>query len=214
MTAETETAVAVSGEVVISDESTADAKLQVLRDNEKIVKKNWKAATEKAQIVYKALTVIHTFDLWKMHKDEKGKRKYSSFEKYLFGEFGWELSRVRALQVIKQTREAMIETGELPASAAEPRTRTAPEVTSERAARVTADQLQRVLDAFITRVDSIDSGDTDLPTMVRILNDVRDAVTPAIVDLREIVFAADADAEDTDEDTDEDEDEDEDESEA
>jgi len=204
---------ALEGEVLISNDSTAAAKAQALADNEKVIKKNWKAATDKVANVYKALTVIHTFDLWKQHKDQAGKRKYSSFEKYLFGEFGWELSRVRALQIIKATRSEMIESGELDAEAAAPRTRTAPEVTSERAAKVTADQLQKVLDAFATRVDSIDEGDPDRAVVVRIFDEVRDALAPAIVDLREVVAAAEAAAEtgvatESDEDDDDDDDDD------
>jgi len=200
---------AVTGEVVITAESTADAKRDALKANETIIKRNWAKATEKVETVYRSLTLIHTYDLWKMHKDAAGKRKYSSFEKYLFGEFGWELSRVRALQIIKAQRAKMIEAGELPAETAEARQRTAPEVTSERAARITADQLQKVLDAFATRVDSIDEGDPDKPTVARIYGDVRDALAPAITDLREIVFAAEADGdadsepgEDDDDDTD------------
>jgi hypothetical protein len=192
---------AISGEVITTDESSAAAKAALLKENEGIVKRNWKAATEKAQTVYKALTIIHTYDLWKLHKDEKGKRKYTAFDAYLFGEFGWELSRVRALQVIKQTRSAMIEAGELPASTAEPRKRTAPEVTAERAAKVTADQLQKALDAFAGRIDNMDSGDPDFAQVSRVYEDVRDALNPAIADLRDLVarIEAESEAEATDE---------------
>jgi hypothetical protein len=204
---------ALEGEVVITNDSTPAAKLEALATNEKVIKKNWKAATDKVANVYKALTVIHTFDLWKQHKDANGKRKYSAFDKYLFGEFGWELSRVRALQIIKATRAEMIEAGELDAEAAEPRQRSAPEVTSERAAKVTADQLQKALDAFGTRVDNIDEGDPEKALVTRIFNDVRDALAPAIVDLREVVAAAEAaatPATDADDDDDDDSDDDDD----
>lgn len=183
---------ALEGEVVITNDSTAAAKLQALADNEKVIKKNWKAATDKVANVYKALTVIHTFDLWKQHKDADGKRKYSAFDKYLFGEFGWELSRVRALQIIKATRAEMIEAGELDAEQAAPRQRTAPEVTGERAAKVTAAQLGKVLEAFSNRVDSIDEGDPDRDEVIRILANVAEALEPAIDDLNAIVAAAEA----------------------
>jgi len=186
---------AISGEVITTDESSAAAKAALLKENEGIVKRNWKAATEKAQTVYKALTIIHTYDLWKLHKDEKGKRKYTAFDAYLFGEFGWELSRVRALQVIKQTRAGMIEAGELPASTAEPRKRTAPEVTAERAAKVTADQLQKALDAFAGRIDNMDGGDPDFAQVNRVYEEVREALTPAIADLRELVARIEAESE-------------------
>jgi hypothetical protein len=201
VTTETIETTAISGEVITTDESSAAAKAALLKENEGIVKRNWKAATEKAATVYKALTIIHTYDLWKLHKDEKGKRKYTAFDAYLFGEFGWELSRVRALQVIKQTRSAMIEAGELPASTAEPRKRTAPEVTAERAAKVTADQLQKALDAFAGRIDNMDSGDPDFAQVSRVYEDVRDALNPAIADLRDLVarIEAESEAEATDE---------------
>jgi hypothetical protein len=186
---------AITGEVIITSESTADAKAQALKENETIIKRNWAKATEKVETVYRSLTYIHTFDLWKLHKDEAGKRKYSSFEKYLFGEFGWELSRVRALQIIKATRAKMIEAGELPASAAEPRTRTAPEVTSERAAKITAAQLTRVLEAFKDRVDNIDEGDTERAQIVHIYDEVAFTLNSAIANLLDVVAAAEAIAE-------------------
>jgi hypothetical protein len=201
VTAETITAVAVEGEVITPQ--------QTLKENEQIVKRNWQKATENVGKVYKALTIIHTNDLWKLHKDEKGKRKYTAFDQYLFGEFGWTLSRVRALQIIKATRQQMIEAGELPASAAEPRKRTAPEVTSERAAKVTADQLQKALDAFRTRVDSIDEGDPDRAEVVRIFTDVQETLTDAIGDLRDLVARVEAEttADESDDDADDDDEE-------
>ena len=209
MTTEIETPV-VSGEVVTTNESSAAAKAALLKENEGIIKRNWKAATEKANKVYEALTIIHTYDLWKLHLDAKGKRKYTNFETYLSQEFGWTLTRVRALQVIKATRAQMIEAGTLPASTATPRQRTAPEVTSEKAAKVSADQLEKVIDAFASRVDSIDDGDPDKAAVLRIYNDVSDAVRDAVADLREIAAAAEAatssdDAADDDDDDDDDE---------
>jgi len=186
---------ALTGDVVISNESTKEAKALALKEQEIVIKRNWQKATEKVGNVYRALTIIHTFDLWKQHTDEKGKRKYSAFDKYLFGEFGWELSRVRALQIIKATRAEMIEAGELPAESATPRTRTAPEVTAERAAKVTADQFEKALTAFAGRVDSIDDGDPDRAFIVNIYNEIAEIVNPAILNLRDFVAAAAADSE-------------------
>ena len=208
MTENTETGLALTGDVVNTDEGSLAVKQALLKENETIVKRNWKAATEKAGNVYKALTIIHTHGLWKLHKDKKGKRLYTAFDAYLFGEFGWELSRVRALQIIKATRAEMIEAGELPESAAAPRKRTAPEVTAERAAKVTAEQLEKVLDAFETRVQNIDEGDPDRADVVRIFNDVQDILDSAILDLRDLVsrIETESNTEATDEDTDETED--------
>jgi len=187
-------AVAVVGEVVNTDEGSLAVKQAMLKENETVVRRNWKSATEKAGNVYKALTIIHTHGLWKLHKDAKGKRKYTAFDGYLFGEFGWTLSRVRALQIIKATRAEMIEAGELPASAAEPRKRTAPEVTAERAAKVTAEQMQKVLDAFETRVNNIDEGDPDKAEVVNIYNDTREAMNTAILNLRDLVARIEAES--------------------
>jgi hypothetical protein len=180
------TETALVGEIVTTSEGSADVKAQMLKENEQIIKRNWAKATEKVENVYRALTLIHTHDLWKLHKDDKGKRKYTAFDQYLFGEFGWELSRVRALQIIKATRTKMIEAGELPASAAEPRKRTAPEVSSEKAAKVTADQLDKVLTAFGTRTANIDEGDPDRQAMVNLYNDAYAVITTIISDLREV----------------------------
>jgi exonuclease VII small subunit len=178
---------AVAGEVITPE--------SMLKENEQIIKRNWAKAEEKVGNVYRALTIIHTNELWKLHKDDKGKRKYTAFDQYLFGEFGWELSRVRALQIIKATRAKMIEAGELPASAAEPRKRTAPEVTAEKAAKVTSAQFGKALDAFKTRVDNIDAGDPDREEVVRIYNDAVDAIDVLIGDLDDLVARVAAQAE-------------------
>jgi hypothetical protein len=159
----------------------------MLKENEQVIKRNWQKFEEKGQNIYRALTIIHTNDLWKLHKDEKGKRKYSAFDKYLFGEFGWNLTRVRALQIIKATRTAMIEAGEMPATANEPRKRSAPEVSTEKAAKVTADQLEKVLTAFGTRTANIDEGDPDREAIVNLYNDAYEVIGSYIADLRSLV---------------------------
>lgn len=189
------TETALSGDVIATSEGSEDVKAQMLKENEQTIKRNWAKASEKIENVYRALTIIHTHDLWKMHKDEKGKRKYTNFQTYLSEEFGWELSRVRALQIIKAQRAKMIEAGELPASAAEPRKRTAPEVTSEKAAKVTADQFEKALSAFGTRTANVDSGDPDRAEIVRIYNDAYETVNTIISDLREMVSRIEAEAE-------------------
>ena len=190
----TETGVALTGEVVNTAEGSLAVKQALLKENETIIKRNWAKATEKVETVYRSLTLIHTHGLWKLHKDAKGKRKYTAFDAYLFGEFGWELSRVRALQIIKATRAKMIEDGELPESAAAPRKRTAPEVTAERAAKVTADQFEKVLDAFETRVNNIDEGDPDKSEVVNIYNDTRESLNIAILNLRDLVARIEAES--------------------
>lgn len=194
------TETALSGDVIATSEGSADVKAQMLKENEQIIKRNWAKATEKVENVYRALTLIHTHDLWKLHKDDKGKRKYTAFDQYLFGEFGWELTRVRALQIIKATRAKMIEEGELPASAAEPRKRTAPEVSSQKAAKVTADQLDKVLAAFGTRTANIDEGDPDRQAMVNLYNDAYEVIGTIIRDLREVEarIAAESESENAD----------------
>jgi hypothetical protein len=179
-----ETTDAVAGEVITPE--------SLLKENEQIIKRNWQKFEEKGQNIYRALTIIHTNDLWKLHKDDKGKRKYTAFDQYLFGEFGWTLSRVRALQIIKAQRAKMIEAGELPASAAEPRKRTAPEVSAEKAAKVTADQFKKALDAFGTRTANIDEGDPDRAEIVRIYNEAYDVLGSIIGDLNEMVARIEA----------------------
>jgi len=193
-TENTDSAVALVGEVVNTDEGSQAVKAAMLKENEQIVKRNWAKATEKVEAVYKALTLIHTHNLWKLHTDEKGKRKYTAFDAYLFGEFGWELSRVRALQIIKATRQQMIEAGELPASAAEPRKRTAPEVTSEKAAKVTSAQLSKVLEAFGTRVENIDAGDPDRAQVVNIYNECAEALSTIIANLDDLAARVEAES--------------------
>jgi hypothetical protein len=189
------TTTAISGEVIDTAEGSAEMRTAMLKENETIIRKNWKAVEEKSGNVYRALTLIHTHNLWKLHKDSKGKRKYTNFQTYLTEEFGWTLTRVRALQIIKATRNSMIEAGELPASAGEPKTRTAPEVSTEKAAKVTADQLDKTLAAFGTRVANIDEGDPDRQQIVNLYNDAYEVIGSIIGDLREIVARITAEAE-------------------
>lgn len=142
---------AVAGEVIVP--------IEQLKINERIIKRGWKIASDKMQQVYNALTIIHTRNLWKLHVEADGKRKYTSFEKYLFVEFGWDLDRTRALQIIKATRPKLLESGELSADEMpNERTRTAPEVTATKAAKVTITQLTNIINAFRERMGNIEYG--------------------------------------------------------
>ena len=142
---------AVSGEVITPASELAS--------NERIIRRKWKQATASAGEVYKSLTIIHTKNLWKLHLDAEGKRKYTAFAEYLRVEFGWELDRTRALQIIKQTRKDLLESGELTeADMPAERARTAPEITATKAATVTVAQFEKVLDAFRLRLANIEYG--------------------------------------------------------
>lgn len=170
---------AITGDVITPESE--------LRDNERIIRKGWKTATAKAQEVYSALTIIHTKSLWKLHLDPEGKRKYSSFEKYLFQEFGWEMDRTRALQIIKQTRADLLESGELTeADMPAQRARTAPEITATKAAQVTTDQFTKVLNAFRLRLVNIEYGagrdDLDI-----VYEDAATAVTAILSNLQRVI---------------------------
>jgi hypothetical protein len=81
----------------------------------------------------------------------------------------------------------MIEAGEMPATANEPRKRSAPEVSTEKAAKVTADQLEKVLTAFGTRTANIDEGDPDREAIVNLYNDAYEVIGSYIADLRSLV---------------------------
>lgn len=180
---------AVSGEVITPEEE--------LKANERIIKKGYKVFQQKAAEVYRALTIIHTKNLWKQHLDAEGKRKYNSFEKYLEAEFDWKLDRTRALQIIKEQRTKLLADGTLTASdmPAE-RKRTAPEVTPTKAAQVTMKQLQGVLDAFKDRLTNIANGpgadylDTIYDDLVTTMLPVFDSLRQVISD--EVQYAADA----------------------
>jgi hypothetical protein len=164
---------AVAGEVITPTDE--------LRDNERIIKKGWKVAQQKATEVYNALTIIHTKNLWKLHLDAEGKRKYKSFEKYLFEEFGWDLDRTRALQIIKQQRAALLESGDLTeADMPKERARTAPEVTASKAAQVTTKQFETAMDAFNGRLQNIEFGAG---------RDALDAIYDELVSVMNGVFA-------------------------
>ena len=142
---------AIAGEVVTPEDE--------LKDNERIIRRGWRTATQKVGEIYKALTIIHTKNLWKMHVDADGKRKYTAFDAYLFGEFGWTMDRTRALQIIKATRAEMLESGELsPDDMPKERTREAPQITATKAAQVTSKQFDGALEAFRVRLQNIEYG--------------------------------------------------------
>jgi len=170
---------AVEGEVITPESE--------LRDNERIIKRGWKVAQEKATQVYNALTIIHTKNLWKLHLDADGKRKYSSFEKYLFEEFGWNLDRTRALQIIKERRAALLESGDLTKEdMPKERGRTAPEVTASKAAQVTIKQFQTVLDAFNGRIENIEYGEGK-EALIDIYENAAVAVNNIVASLQQVI---------------------------
>ena len=180
---------AVSGEVITPEEE--------LKTNERIIKRGYKVFQQKAAEVYRALTIIHTKNLWKQHLDVEGKRKYTSFEKYLEAEFDWKLDRTRALQIIKEQRTKLLADGTLTqADMPAERKRTAPEVTPTKAAQVTMKQLQGVLDAFKDRLTNIANGpgadylDTIYDDLVHSMAPVFDSLRQVISD--EVQYAADA----------------------
>jgi hypothetical protein len=142
---------AVSGDVIVPAEELAA--------HEKIIRANWKAATTKLTAVYDALAIIHTKGLWKLHVEQATGKPFKSFEKYLFGVFGWELSRVRALQISKERRPALLESGALTeADMPKERTRQAPTITATRAANVSQKQLEKVQAAVQERALNIEPG--------------------------------------------------------
>lgn len=174
-----ETVETVSGEVITPEDE--------LRVNERIIKRGWKAAQQKAAEVYRALTIIHTKNLWKQHLDADGKRKYNSFETYLFAEFEWKLDRTRALQIIAQERPKLLEAGVLkPEDMPKQRARTAPEVTATKAAEVTRKQLQTVQKAFDDRIINIANG-PGADALDRIAEDLEMALAPIYTALQQVI---------------------------
>jgi len=131
----------------------------LLKRNEANIRKNF-ARFEKVQAsVARSLNIIYHNDLWKLHKTADGKRRYTNFADYLATEFGWDKTAARARQIMKADQADAIEAGEIPPEVADKRrNRAAPEVTAEKAAKVTSKQLQTVLDAFSTRLTTVEPG--------------------------------------------------------
>ena len=205
---ESEVAV-VSGEVIVPED--------LLKTNERIIKSNFVKYEEIQRKVVRSLTIIHDTlapdgkpGLWRLHKDDKGKAKYTNFGDYLSHEFGWNLTRARALQLIKADRPLAIEAGQIDGSVAtQPvRTRKAPTITAIKGAETTLTQLRKVMDDWNERMVNVEDGE---------LKDTLDAIhqeaTPRLTEITDELeqFIEDAKAEsETAPNSDEDEDEDED----
>lgn len=184
---------AVEGEVITPTDT--------LQQHERIIRRGWQVAQKKAAEVYESLTFIYRRDLWKLHTTG-GKRKYKSFQTYLFGEFGWTMSAARAHQIIREYDKVLIEKGildenEIPV----PRARTAPIINAARCADVTTQQITNVIEAFGNRIDNTEDG-PNKQRLVEVYTSLQDAVADTLQSLAEIA-ADDRKESETAEDTEE-----------
>jgi len=178
---------AVEGEVIEPS--------KVLAANEKIVRANLKKFEAVQASVARALNIIYRNDLWKLHKTAEGKRRYTNFGDYLATEFGYDKSLARAHQIMKADLPDAIEAGDVPPDSGDKRrTRNAPEVTAEKAAKVTSKQLLAVLDAFNTRLGTVEQGEGYF-RLEAILGQAQEMINPVIDALDELVAALAAEAE-------------------
>lgn len=185
---------------------------ELLKKHERNIRQNFVKFQKVQQSVARSLNIIYHNDLWKIHKDENGKRKYTNFDVYLAEEFGWDKTAARARQIMKGDLPLAIEAGEVPAEAGDKRrNRTAPEVTPAKAATVTAKQITTVLDAFNTRMDTVEEGDGK-GGLVAIHQAAVIALTTIIDDLTQFAAEQNAEAESADEADDDESDDDSDES--
>lgn len=180
--------------------------MDTLREHEKNIRKNFARFEKVQQSVARSLNIIYHNELWKLHKTADGKRRYTNFHDYLATEFGWDKTAARARQIMKSDVEAAIEAGDIPADVGDKRrTRTAPEVTAEKAAKVTVKQLETVLDALTTRLGTVEPG-TNYARLEEIVNTGADAIGTFIDALNALIedLAAeaevDAEVDDTDSD--------------
>lgn len=195
---------AVSGEVIDPQE--------LLKKHERNIRANFVKFQKVQQSVARSLNIIYHNDLWKLHKDANGKRKYTNFDVYLADEFGWDKTAARARQIMKGDLPLAIEAGEVPAEAGDKRrSRTAPEVTPAKAATVTAKQITTVLDAFNTRMDTVEEG-AGKGALVAIHQAAVVALTTIIDDLTQFADEQNAEAENADADDDDSDDDENDES--
>lgn len=142
---------ALKGEVVMPAE--------LLKQHEQIIRRNLKRFIDVQDNVARSLNVIYHNDLWKLHKTAEGKRRYTNFNDYLKVEFGWEKTAARARQIMKEDLPLAITDGAVPSDVGDKRrTRVAPEITAEKAARVTVKQFETVREAFKTRMQNVEAG--------------------------------------------------------
>lgn len=178
-----------------AEAATAVDKAELLKKHERNIRANFVKFQKVQQSVARSLNIIYHNDLWKLHLDENGKRKYTNFDVYLEDEFGWDKTAARARQIMKGDLPLAIEAGEVPAEAGDKRrTRTAPEVTPAKAATVTAKQLTTVLDAWNTRMDTVEEG-TGKGALIQLHQDAVVAITTIIDDLTQLAAELNAEAE-------------------
>lgn len=167
----------VEGEVITQTD--------MLQQHERVIRRGWQVAQKKAAEVYESLTFIYRRDLWKLHTSG-GKRKYKSFQTYLFGEFGWTMTSARAHQIIREYDKVLIEKGildenEIPV----PRARTAPVINAARCADVTSQQITNVIEAFGNRLDNTEDG-PNKQRLIEVYDNLKIAVGETLVSLAEI----------------------------
>jgi len=194
-----ETTEAIEGEVIDP--------AQLLKEHEQNIKRNFKKFEAVQLSVARSLNVIYYNDLWKLHKTAEGKRRYTNFNDYLTAEFGWDKTAARARQIMKGDIPAAIEAGDIPAEVGDKRRdRAAPEITATKAAKVTAKQLQNVIDAWNKRMENVESGDA-YGALVEIHVSANEALIHILADLDSFVQTQDAEwADGTDADADDDDD--------
>jgi heme oxygenase len=182
----------------------------LLKEHEQNIRKNFKKFEAVQQSVARSLNVIYHNDLWKLHKTAEGKRRYTNFNDYLATEFGWDKTAARARQIMKADIPAAIEAGEIPAEVGDKRRdRSAPEISAVKAAKVTAKQLQSVIDAWNKRMDNVESGDA-YGALVEIHVSANEALVHILADLDSFVKTQDAEwSNGNDDESDEDESQDE-----
>jgi len=177
---------------------------ELLKEHEQIVKRNIKRFLDSGHSIARSLNIIYYNDLWKLHKDEKGKRKYTNFNVYLVEEFGWDKTAARARQIMKSDLPLAIESGTVPANSGAARTRSAPEITALRAAKITYKQLDKVLDAMQDRISNVEKGDPDKEELTSIFSRAGDSLDEALNSLATFIENVETEVENgTDDDEDE-----------
>ena len=182
--------VAPEGTEAIEGEVIEPAAL--LKEHEQNIKRNFKKFEAVQQSVARSLNVIYHNDLWKLHKTAEGKRRYTNFNDYLSAEFGWDKTAARARQIMKADVPAAIEAGEIPAEVGDKRRdRSAPEISATKAAKVTAKQLEGVIEAWNKRMENVESGDA-YGALVEIHVSANESLVRILADLDSFVKTQDA----------------------
>jgi len=189
-----ETVRAVEGEVI--------EPMDLLRKNEANIRKNFVKFEKIQESVARSLNIIYHNGLWKLHKTADGKKRYTNFNDYLTVEFGWDKTAARARQIMKADQDAAIEAGDVPPEVGDKRReRTAPEVTAQKAARVTVKQITNVVEAFMTRLTTVETGE-GYRRLEAILVEAEGTFNAVIDALDEMVADLDAESEEAETETD------------